>query len=954
MKDKNLLLSFLTLVFGGSLFLNTVAMVPPQNSIQPGTDPADVIQLAGNYFSGIKNNQLTGKIDPNDILKGEKAIKNLKSENALGLNWAQRGPDNLSGRTRSFVVDNRDASGKTLYAGSVSGGVWKSVTEGLTWNHLDGSGINLNVSCMVQATNGDIYAGTGEDFINGWGVPPLLGRGIFKSTDGTTFSLLSATSPAGFEWNFINDLAIDPINSRVYAATNTGLKYSDNGGADWSYATTSSSANLTGNASDVKVASDGTVVVSVNNQCWISQNGAANNFQSFSDDAVAGLLPSTGIGRFEFAFAPSDPNVLYALATYDGTRYIGTTLTKRGALENVYKSTNKGSSWTIIGPGGSDNFNLFGALNHGLYGSTIVVFPTDPDRILAGGLNLWDGKKVNETGYYQWEQRSVGALDIHSVVFSPNNADAIYLAGDFGIAVSSYDFQTGKSLNKTYETAQVYSVAFSFNNEELIGGTQGNGPIYINGKGNSPETADYLLPYSADRGYTAVGGNTEISQIDPKVFIYSGKGAKLYRSNDKGATISGSFLKTDAAAGMLNDSSLITPFALWESFDNTYSRDSITVYAKKNYPADTVLVINSKNGRYPFNYTLQSALSEGDSISVQDIVSSKFFIAFPKTTATTSGSVYMTKHVHDFTKIPDWDKIAEISGVPISMAYSKDANYLFVGTQEGNLYRISNIALAYDSLRADVKFSSCIIATNIIQNYDGRAITSIAVDPKNSAHILVTLGNYGNNDYVYESTNALDEFPAFISAQGNLPKIPVYTSLIEMNSSEEVMIGTDYGIFTTENLGSSAEWTQENTGMGEVPVLMIRQQTIDRPWMPGLDVTKNLGVVYIATNGRGLFETRNFVGIGDHTIVTLANTLNVYPNPANDVANVTFNLPSASSVVLNIFDMNGQVKKSLNLGRVKAGKAEFSFSTNDLDMGNYLIQFVAGNIRRTSKLVVIH
>jgi hypothetical protein len=930
MKDKNLLISFLTLVFGGTLFFNALAMAPPQNAIQPGNSSTGDIQLAGKHFSMIKNNQVTGKVDPRDILEAEKAIKKLKSERALGLSWKERGPDNIAGRSKSIIVDNRDATGKTLFAGSVAGGVWKSVNEGLTWNQLDNAGSNMNVSCMVQAANGDIYAGTGEDFTKGWGVPALIGHGIFKSTDGVSFSLLNATSPVGNEWNFINELAIDKTSSRLYAATNTGLKYSDDGGVSWSSAHTSSGEVLSGTASDVKIASDGTVAASVNNQCLISQNADANNFQSFSNDTISGFLPSTGVGRFEFAFAPSDPNILYASAAYDGNRPGSV----KGALENIYKSTNKGSSWTVVGPGGSQNFNPFNT--DGLYANTITVYPNDPNRILAGGLFIWEGKKVLETGYYQWELRFGGGESTHAIIFDNNVPDKIYIAADYGLSVISSDFMSGKSLNKTFATSQFYSVGISPNSAELIGGTQGYGPIYISGKGNSAETAEML----SDQ---LVGGYSEISQIDPKVFIYSGPGDALYRSNDKGASTSGSFL---LSAGMTNDSTLLTPFLLWENFNNIYSRDSILFRAKTNYH-DTTLIVHSKNGQYPFNYTISGTLNDGDSVMIQDVVSAKFFVGFP-------GSIYMTKHIHDFTKIPDWDKISTITGVPMSMAYSKDANYLFVGTTRGNLYRISNIALAYDSLRADVGSAGCIIATDLIQNYSGRAITSIAVDPKNSAHIIVTLGNYGNNDYIYESTNALDEFPAFISAQGNLPKIPVYTSLIEMNSSNRVMIGTDYGIFTTENLGSSAVWAQENSGMDEVPVMMIRQQTIDRPWSDGVSVTQNLGVIYLATNGRGLFENSTFVGINDLPGVALNNTFRIYPNPANENVNISFNLSSASTATLNILDLSGKLMKTVKFDRLKTGSNVYSLSTRELRTGTYLIQIIAGNTHYSAKVVVVH
>lgn len=931
MKDKNLLISFLTIVFVGTFVLSSLSMTPPQNDIQSGIDPLGGFGKKVDY-SLLKNSPITGTVAHKDISKGEKETKKTKSIQALGLNWAQRGPDNIAGRAKSIIVDNRDATGKTLFAGSVAGGIWKSLTGGLTWNQVDCGGINLNVSCMVQASNGDIYAGSGDYYYNFLNTPTFLGRGIFKSSDGNTFSLLESTNPS-LEWNFINALAIDKSSSRLYAANDDGIKYSDNGGVNWNPISSTTGAHFSGNLTDVNVASDGTTVVSINGQCWISQNGDPNNFQSISNDTLAGLLPSTGIGRIKFAFAPSDPKILYALAASSATSTLG-------ALKNVYKSTDKGSTWTIIGPGGSPNFDPF-SFHEGNYASTITVFPNDPNRILIAGSIIWEGKKVLETGYYQWEQRFVSGQDIHSLVFAPNNPDVIYVAADFGLLSFSSEFKSGKTLNKTFNTSQFNSVAFSHNNEELIGGTQGFGSVYIDGKGNSPETAFPLLN-------VGFGGYTEISQIDPKVFIFSGERANLYRSNDKGVSISEKFML--AAGIMPGNSLLINPFVLWESFNNDNSRDSIIFYAKQNYRTDTTIIVHSENGKYPFNYTLPISLASGDSIKIKDIVSSKFFLGVP-------GGIYMTKHVHDFTKVPDWDKISTIIGEPMSLAYSKDANYLFVGTSTGKLYRISNIALAYNSLRADVSSPSCIIATSLIHTYEGRSITSISVDPANAAHILVTLGNYGSytsyNDYIYYCTNALDEFPTFVSAQGNLPKVSIYTSLIDMNSSNTVIIGTSYGIFTTGNLGSSAEWTKENTGMGEIPVMMVRQQTLDRPWSQGIDITKNLGVIYAATYGRGLFESRSLVSVAEQTGVVTKKSFRIYPNPADGSVKILFKNPSTANVSVRIYDLAGHLLKSVNVGVVKTGEQEFELSTTDIERGSYLVQLITGNTSQSAKLVIV-
>ena len=47
------------------------------------------------------------------------------------LDWASPGPTNVGGRTRALLVDPRDPT--IVWAGSVSGGLYKSTDAGSTW-----------------------------------------------------------------------------------------------------------------------------------------------------------------------------------------------------------------------------------------------------------------------------------------------------------------------------------------------------------------------------------------------------------------------------------------------------------------------------------------------------------------------------------------------------------------------------------------------------------------------------------------------------------------------------------------------------------------------------------------------------------------------------------------------------------------------------------------------------
>jgi len=93
------------------------------------------------------------------------------------------------------------------------------------------------------------------------------------------------------------------------------------------------------NSLDVQVSSDGAVVACVDNLCYISPSGDADAFVTRSTgDSIS--LPAEGVTRIEFAFAPSDANVLYA-----------SVINSNGSLFNMYLSDDKGLNWRIILPG---------------------------------------------------------------------------------------------------------------------------------------------------------------------------------------------------------------------------------------------------------------------------------------------------------------------------------------------------------------------------------------------------------------------------------------------------------------------------------------------------------------------------------------------------------------------------------------------------------------------------
>ncbi|MCX8021099.1 MAG: hypothetical protein N2747_11465, partial [Chitinophagaceae bacterium] len=116
------------------------------------------------------------------------------------LTWQERGPDNVAGRTRAILIDKRDPSGNTVFAGSVSGGIFKTtnfLSTSPTWTKVNDFLPNLAISNIVQDPlyPDTLYATTGEGWFN---IDAVRGAGIYKSTDGgNTWSVMPST--AGFE-----------------------------------------------------------------------------------------------------------------------------------------------------------------------------------------------------------------------------------------------------------------------------------------------------------------------------------------------------------------------------------------------------------------------------------------------------------------------------------------------------------------------------------------------------------------------------------------------------------------------------------------------------------------------------------------------------------------------------------------------------------------------------------
>lgn len=78
-----------------------------------------------------------------------------------------------------------------------------------------------------------------------------------------------------------------------------------------------------------------------------------------------------------------------------------------------------------------------------------------------------------------------------------------------------------------------------------------------------------------------------------------------------------------------------------------------------------------------------------------------------------------------------------------------------------------------------------------------------------------------------------------------------------------------------------------------------------------------------------------------------------YPNPFNPVTEISFSLPMASDVTLEVFNMAGQRVATLAEGRFEAGNYAFMWDGSDAASGIYLYRLKAGEFVETKKMVLL-
>ncbi len=663
-----------------------------------------------------------------------------------GITWDERGPSNVSGRTRAILVDAGDATGNTVFAGSVGGGLWVT-TNALagtpSWTNIGDQFGNLAISCIYQdpSNSDNIYFGTGEGWFN---ADAIRGLGIWKSTDGgANWSQLASTNNSTFY--YVQKIVVD-ASGNVYACTRDGgIQRSTNGGSSWSQTLGTSTGASTNRAADIEIAANGDMYASTG---IFTTDGIYKSTNGTSWTKQTGGLPTSGYYRIELACAPSDANRVYAV--FCGTNY---------DVSGIYRTDNGGSSWSsqsVPSALGMTNY----ARGQAWYDLIAAVHPTNSSRVFIGGIDILvstnAGSSWSQISQWYGSGNQYVHADQHAMVFQSNNSNVMYFGNDGGIfrsTNSAAGTPTISFIGTGYNVTQYYHADIhpGYGVNEYLAGAQDNG------------TQRYTSP--------GINSTTEVT---------GGDGAFSHIDQDNPAIQISAYVYNQYR--VTNNS--------WSSYTTrNYSSSTGRFINPTDYDSDQNVLYGANDANSYFRMT---------GVGSSNSMGSQSMTVFGGSEAT---------HVKVSPNVP---------------------NRVYFGLENGNVVRVES---AHNS-----SASGTVIYTGT--GY----VSSVEVEEGDENHILVTYSSYGVTS-IFETTNGGS---SWTSVEGNLPDMPIRWAIFIPGSSDSVMLATELGTWTTDNLnGTSTVWGPSNDGFANVRVDALVSRNSDHQ-------------IIAATHGRGLFSTDHF------------------------------------------------------------------------------------------------
>lgn len=515
------------------------------------------------YHSNIRKSPASSPFSYNSgylVKEYNKLKKNQPTSTSRELTWEERGPGNVSGRTRTVWIDPRDDTGETWFVGSAQGGVWKTEDAGESYTLKTPDVPHLGTAAIMgcQDVPEVIYAGSGE----GFNFLSAAGAGIFKSTDGgESWTVLASTTNNKAFANVLR-MAVHPQNPDiVYAATRNNnsagdvegfVMRSQDGGDTWEEVLFHFDI-----IPDIALSPHDPNVLFAG----LNQEGVLKTIDGGDNWDFVWLFESPELrpGRIELALSPSDPNIIYFTTPINDEEF------QPG--DKIFVSNDGGENFQlVIGNNGKDDYSNFSG-GQSFWNKAITVDPFNPNRIYFAGqsaflrmdVQILEGLVIGELdviadGYNAYsdffETSTKGVhVDHHGIYFSvvdEANQEVIMInTNDGGVAVSRDYGETFRQTGDTFlegfnpeegnwETIDGYNVSTFYGVDKMNGADRYVGGTQDNGSWISPEDPDASSRWS----YAPSGDGFEAAwnYNDPNKVIESSQGNNFHRSLDGGQT----------------------------------------------------------------------------------------------------------------------------------------------------------------------------------------------------------------------------------------------------------------------------------------------------------------------------------------------------------------------------------------------------------------------------------
>ena len=746
------------------------ASLHPHQALAPTASPEPAVLSGASSVSAALPGSaaLSGPLVPRTALSPKVAAPGFSDLLASAGGWTPIGPDGIqnnsgaigavgqlaSGRIAALAVDPTDSA--TFYIAAAGGGVWKTTNGGASYLPLtDFYGDTATGSIAVAPSDHNVvYAGTGE---SSFSADSKYGIGLLKSLDGgASWSLIPGPSNA-FYRRSISKVVVDPTNSATvyltvtYSANgfsgNTGVWKSTDGGASWT--NTTAVAGLENALPYTDLVIDPTAPQTLYTAVGYIFGTPNNGIYKTTNGGATWAKLTTGLpaapGRISLTLAASSPQTLYAS--------IADIINNGAGLLGLYKTGDGGASWAKL----TTAPNYLGG--QGWYDNAVVVSPTNPNTVFAGGQVNYGGNygtlyalAGSQDGGVTFQDYSIGAgyqgphTDLHALTFTADGAKLLD-GNDGGVwrmenpysnpgagSTVALGVVNWSDLNANLETVQFTGIALHPTDPKIAyGGAQDNGTEKTVGG----------LAWTAVRG--GDGGFTRVDQSNPQTVYHEYYGKSLERSDDGGATWNGKqngINPTDAEPADGSD-----PAAFYVPY--------------KLDPANQSRVIYGTNHIY-------ESLNKGDAFAP---------IGTPNVAGfNPAGAIVTTLGVAGPT--------ASVPGA----IYASANSHLYATFNNGVLW-------------SDVSVSG--VAANLADIY---------VNPVNPQDVIVAKGSFGGGK-IFRSTNGGQ---TWADLTGNLPNEPFNAVLVDKKSGV-LYAGGDDGVYSSVNFGGS--WSRLSLGLPTVQVV---------------------------------------------------------------------------------------------------------------------------------------